>query len=90
MNKSNIKIKSSWQLQDAKSRFSKVVKLAENGEPQLVTRNGVPTVYIVEARAYDQLMRKSASRKDILRNSPCIEIELNLDRQHDEGREVTL
>ena len=84
------KMQSSWQLQDAKSRFSKVVKMAEEGKPQLVTRNGIPTVYIVEASAYNRLIEKSASRKDILRKSPCVEIELKLDRQRDEGREVTL
>ena len=84
------KVQSSWQLQDAKSRFSKVVTLAEKGEPQLVTRNGVPTVYIVEASAYDRLIQKSRSRKEVLRNSPCLEIELKLDRQRDGGREVFL
>ena len=81
---------SSWQLQDAKSRFSKVVKMAESGEPQLVTRNGVPTVYIVEARSYEQLTQKSASRKDVLIESPFKDIGLNLGRSKDEGREVIL
>ena len=84
------KNQSSWQLQDAKSRFSQVVKMAENGEPQLVTRNGVPTVYIVEVESYDRLTRKSISRKDVLRNSPFLEIKLSLERQREEGREVTL
>ena len=79
-----------WQLQDAKSRFSKIVKMAESGNPQLVTRNGVPTVYIVEAKSYDRLMQKSISRKDVLRASPFKEIDLNLERSRDEGREVVL
>lgn len=90
MNASINETPSSWQLQDAKSRFSKVVKLAEEGMPQLVTRNGVPTVYIVAASSYNRLIRKSASRKDVLRNSPYLEIELDLNRQRDEGREVLL
>ncbi len=79
-----------WQLQDAKSRFSKVVKLAESGEPQLVTRNGVPTVYIVDARSYDRLTQKSISRKDVLRASPFKGVDLDLERNRDEGREVIL
>ncbi len=90
MNSDKSNSQSSWQLQDAKSRFSNVVKRAESGEPQLVTRNGVPTVYIVEARSFERLTKKSLSRKDVLRGSPCKEIELNLDRQRDEGREVML
>ena len=90
MNSVNRNSQSSWQLQDAKSRFSKVVKRAESGEPQLVTRNGVPTVYIVEAMSFERLTKKSVGRKDVLRESPCKEIELDLNRQRDEGREVIL
>jgi len=90
MNSVKSNSQSSWQLQDAKSRFSNVVKRAESGEPQLVTRNGGPTVYIVEARSFERLTKKSVSRKDVLRESPCKEIELDLDRQRDEGREVML
>ena len=57
---------SHWQLQEAKSKFSSVVKRAELGEPQLVTRNGVPTVYIVEAKSFERLTQKSPGRKDVL------------------------
>ena len=84
------KSESSWQLQDAKSKFSSVVKRAESGVPQLVTRNGVPTVYIVDAKAFEGLTKKTISRKDVLLNSPCKEVELDLERQRDEGREVSL
>ena len=84
------KAEASWQLQDAKSRFSSVVKQAEAGTPQLVTRNGVPTVYIVEAGSYDRLIQKSVSRKDVLRESPFKDVDLNLERSRDQGREVIL
>ena len=80
----------SWQLQDAKSRFSSVVKQAEAGTPQLVTRNGVPTVYIVEASSFEKLTRKRISRKEVLKMNPCKEIVLDLERSKDEGREVLL
>ena len=79
-----------WQLQDAKSRFSNVVKKAASGEPQLVTRNGVPMVYIVDVKSFERLTKKSISRKDVLKESPCREVKLNLDRQAGEGREVML
>jgi prevent-host-death family protein len=73
------KAQSNWQLQDAKSRFSSVVKKAETGVPQLVTRNGVPTVYIVEAKSFDKLTKKTISRKEVLKMNPCKELELDLD-----------
>ncbi len=84
------KLQSHWQLQDAKSKFSMVVKRAETGEPQMVTRNGVPTVYIVDAKSFERLSAKSINRKEILRNSPCKAIDLDIKRHNDEGREVIL
>ncbi|MEO5369381.1 MAG: type II toxin-antitoxin system Phd/YefM family antitoxin [Magnetococcus sp. DMHC-1] len=47
--------KSGWSLQDAKNRFSAVVDAAQRGEPQMVTRRGVPTVMVISVEAYEQL-----------------------------------
>ena len=46
-----------WSLQDAKNKLSKVVALAERGQPQLVTKHGRPAVYVVDAREFDALRR---------------------------------
>lgn len=42
----------SWQLQDAKNQFSKVVAAALHGEPQHVTRRGREAVVIISADEY--------------------------------------
>ena len=44
-----------WQLQEAKSRFSELVELTLNEGPQLVTRHGSDAVVIVSAPDYRQL-----------------------------------
>jgi antitoxin Phd len=44
-----------WSLQDAKNRFSAVVEAARRGEPQLVTRRGVPAVVVLAADEYARL-----------------------------------
>ena len=44
-----------WSLQDAKNRFSAVVKAAIEGTPQRVTRRGKPAVVIVGAAQFDRL-----------------------------------
>jgi antitoxin Phd len=44
-----------WSLQDAKNRFSAVVEAARRGEPQLVTRRGVPAVVVLAAEDYARL-----------------------------------
>ena len=77
-----------WQLQDAKNRFSEVVKRAMDGSPQLVTRHGHPAVYVISAEDYTR--SQSTSIKDVLLNSPHREIELDIQRTRDSGREVSL
>jgi antitoxin Phd len=38
-----------WQLQNAKNRLSELIKIANEGKPQLITKNGKPSVYVVKA-----------------------------------------
>lgn len=44
-----------WQLQDAKNRFSAVVDAALTGEPQQVTRRGKPAVVVLAVEDYQRL-----------------------------------
>ena len=41
-----------WQLQEAKSRFSEVVERASQGEVQIVTKHGQNTVAIISYQEY--------------------------------------
>ena len=41
-----------WTLHDAKNRFSAVVKAAQDGKPQLVTKHGVSAAVVVSAKEY--------------------------------------
>lgn len=43
-----------WRLQDAKARFSEVVRLAREKGPQRVTLHGRDAVVIVSAETYDR------------------------------------
>jgi antitoxin Phd len=44
-----------WQLQDAKNRFSQVVRAAQSGVPQWVTVHGKRAVVVLSAQEYAQL-----------------------------------
>ncbi len=80
-----------WQLQQAKAQFSEVVNCALEGVPQLVTRSGRPSVYIVSAELYeDQHASNGLNRKDIFLSSPACEIELDMLRDKSDGRDVAL
>jgi antitoxin Phd len=44
-----------WSLQDAKNRFGAVLNAALAGEPQTVTRRGVPAVVVLAVEDYQRL-----------------------------------
>ncbi|MEO5348789.1 MAG: type II toxin-antitoxin system Phd/YefM family antitoxin [Magnetococcus sp. YQC-3] len=46
-----------WSLQDAKNRFSSVVESARRGEPQIVTKRGIPAVVVLAAEEYERLQQ---------------------------------
>lgn len=47
----------SWQLREAKARFSAVVNAAMAGRPQYVTRRGEPVVVVIAAEDYERMRR---------------------------------
>ncbi|MBE9079242.1 type II toxin-antitoxin system Phd/YefM family antitoxin [Romeria aff. gracilis LEGE 07310] len=53
---SEIKGLQSWKLEEAKARFSKVVRLARDSEPQRVTVRGKDAVVILSAEAFAKLL----------------------------------
>lgn len=61
----------SWQLQDAKSRFSEFLNAALKNGPQVVTRRGVETAVLVPIEEWRRM--QSASRlsiKELLLSGP--------------------
>lgn len=78
-----------WQLQEAKSRFSEVVDLTLKEGPQLVTRRGEEAVVILAAIDYRRLSGQTANLMDCLLNAPRGE-PLVLDRSRESIRELVL
>jgi prevent-host-death family protein len=67
-----------WRLQDAKARFSELVRRAREKGPQRVTVHGKDAVVVVDAEEWDRL-KKPVSGKDIveaLANSPLRDVPL--------------
>jgi prevent-host-death family protein len=65
-----------WRLQDAKARFSEVVRQARSEGPQRVTLHGQDAVVIVDAAAYDQARATRTGQQlvDALAASPLGEV----------------
>lgn len=55
-----------WQLQDAKNRFSEVVKRAREEGPQTVTVHGQRAAVVISALEFDALIKPRMSFVDFL------------------------
>jgi prevent-host-death family protein len=76
-----------WQLQDAKNRFSELVEQAIEHGPQTVTRRGKPVVVVVPIEAWERASRPSF--KAVLRAGRLEDLPLERDRTTG-GRKVDL
>lgn len=79
-----------WQLQEAKNRFSEVVKRAIHERHQVITLHGVPEVVVLSMKEYSQLRRTPESLVDFLKQSPLQGLDLDLSRDQSLPREVNL
>ena len=82
-----------WQLQDAKARFSEVVKLAGREGPQIVTCRGVAAVVVLSMADYRRLEAARPTLVEYLMSGPRLDDDtvarIN-DRSPDTGREIDL
>jgi antitoxin Phd len=82
-----------WQVQTAKARFSEVFRRARTEGPQLITRQGKEAVVMISDVQYEQLVGRSHQPKNLVqffRESPLVGIDLNLDREKDDAREIEI
>lgn len=82
-----------WALQDAKARFSEVVRRAHADGPQVVTYRGVETAVVVSAEEFRRLQPDRRSFVDVLLEGPKLDdgtvAGINR-RSRDRGRKVRI
>ena len=81
-----------WPLQDAKARFSELVRRARSEGPQLVTVHGRDEVVVVAADEFRRLKGERTGRAlvDALQASPYRDIDIEPRRDRMPGRDVGL
>ena len=79
-----------WSLQDAKARFSEIVRRALTTGPQLVMRGREEAVVIMAASDYQRLTEPPQSLAEVLANSPLSDVTLDIERPTEPGRAVEL
>ena len=85
--------RSTWQLQDAKARFSELVKRAREQGPQHVSVRGEPAVVVLSEEAFDALTARRPSIVDHILNGPLWPddvVERINERPRDSERDVEL
>lgn len=65
---------------DAKNKLSSLIAKAVEGEPQLITKNGVETAVLISYHDYLKLTSKNESFVDFLLSSPLKDSEIDLSR----------
>ena len=86
-----------WQIQDAKQRFSEMIRAVTSEGPQVITRHGEDVAVVVDISEYRRLTRPAVDLVGILLGGPKLDdgtadvfAEVEAERKADLGREVDL
>jgi prevent-host-death family protein len=80
-----------WKLEDAKARFSEVVRRARAEGPQYVTLRGKPTVAVIDIADLERWMPPSVERLPLVEFLEGLDTQgLDLTRERDNGRDPDL
>ena len=77
-----------WQLQDAKNKFSQLVAQAKTDGPQVVTKHGVEAVVVLSFEEYQRLTKSKNKLVDVLLAAPTAE--LSIERAKEQVREISI
>jgi prevent-host-death family protein len=76
-----------WQVQDAKQRFSELIRSARTEGPQVVTRHGEEIAVVIDIADYRHLKGETVEFKDYLKSGPDFG-DLDLTRSTDRPRAI--
>jgi len=76
-----------WQVQEAKQRFSELLRAAKQAGPQVVTRHGEEIAVVIDIAEYHRLRGDVVDFKDFLRSGPDF-ADLELTRSPERPREI--
>lgn len=79
-----------WSLADAKAHLSEVVNRAIEDGPQTITRHGREAVVVVSAEDWRRKTQRKGNLAEFFMNSPLRGSGIDLERIHDEPRDIEL
>ncbi|MCE2983919.1 MAG: type II toxin-antitoxin system Phd/YefM family antitoxin [Parachlamydia sp.] len=78
----------SWQMQEAKQKFSELVKKAWEEGPQEITYRGKENAWLISAEDYKKLKRNRENILEFFQNSPHRDINIPFERSLDTPRDI--
>ncbi len=81
---------SQWQVQEAKARFSELMRGADESGPQTITVRGRRAAVLLSAKDYDRLSGRKPTLAKFMHASPLAGIDLMIDRDRSPARDVEL
>lgn len=86
-----------WQIQEAKQRFSEMIRAVEHDGPQIITRHGEEVAVVVDINEYRKLTRPTVDLTGLLLGGPKLSgddseafAEVEAERKADFGRPISL
>jgi len=81
----------SWKLEDAKARFSELVRRARSEGQQRVTVRGLDAVVVIAAEEFERMLPRDTAALPFVAFMESLSVEgLDLSREPDPGRDVDL
>lgn len=78
-----------WTVANAKARLSEVIDRAQS-EPQMITRNGTPSVVMVSVEEWNRKTARKGSLASFLMSSPLAKSAMADERLDDSPRDLAL
>ncbi len=78
-----------WQVQEAKTRFSELIEKACGEGPQTITRHGSARAVLLSVEDYQALVAYKPDFKAYLLGGPKVE-DFAIERDPDKGRDIAL
>lgn len=78
----------SWQVQEAKNKFSQLIQAAQEFGPQVITKHGTEVAFVISATEYYAVMKPKNKLSEFFRSIPLDGVELELERDQSPIRDA--
>lgn len=79
-----------WQLQEAKNKFSKLVEKAQHEGPQFVTKHGKESVVVLSVEEYKKIVKPKSDLFQFIQASPLSRTSIKIERDKSLARDIAL